>query len=69
MAVSQEAEAWLQLLLELLPLVGPLQLLEQVLPLAMSHGQVGGVVFELPHPPPLVLSGCYSVVLQWQVGT
>ena len=36
----QESEAWLLLLLELVPVVGAEQLLEQVLPLALSHGEV-----------------------------
>lgn len=36
----QESEAWLLLLLELLPVVGAAQLLGQVLPLALAHGEV-----------------------------
>lgn len=36
----QESEAWLLLLLELVPVVGAEQLLSQVLPLALSHGKV-----------------------------
>lgn len=40
----QESEAWLLLLLELLPVVGAEQVLEQVLPLALSHGEVNETV-------------------------
>lgn len=40
----QESEAWLLLLLELVPVVGPDVLLAQVLPLALAHGQVNETV-------------------------
>jgi hypothetical protein len=40
----QESEAWLLLLLELVPVVGAEQLLDQVLPLALSHGEVNETV-------------------------
>ena len=36
----QEAEDWLQLLLELVSVVGSAQLLEHVLPFALAHGEV-----------------------------
>lgn len=40
MCFLQESEAWLLLLLELLAVVPPDQLLQQVLPLALSCGEV-----------------------------
>lgn len=39
-AVLQETEAWLQLLLELVPVVGSAQLQQHVLQLALAQGQV-----------------------------
>jgi hypothetical protein len=43
-ALLQESEAWLLLLLELVPVVGSDVLLAQVLPLALAHGQVNETV-------------------------
>lgn len=40
----QESEAWLLLLLELVPVLGPEQLLAQVLSLALAHGEVNETV-------------------------
>lgn len=40
LALSQEAEAWLLLLLEMLPVLPAAQLLEAVLPVALAQGQV-----------------------------